>query len=165
MRTKILLTTVIGALVATAAACSSAVQVKTAVAPDANLAGLHTFSVLAMPERRSTAPALAATDPMLNNSITNTALRNDIVQGLQSKGYTPSESNPDFQVAYYAGTKQALDTTYWNPGPLYRYGYRGFGLRRSRYAWAWPYYGAGPGFAYGPGMRCRNTRKAQSLSM
>jgi hypothetical protein len=152
MRSKILLTTITSALVLTAAACSSGVQVRTAVAPDASLAGLRTFSVLAAPERSANAPALSASDPMLNNSITNQQLRTDLVQAFQGKGYTLSESNPDFQVAYYAGTKQKLDTTYWNPGPAYRYGYRGFGLRSNRFAWAWPYY-SGYGYGYAPSMQ------------
>jgi hypothetical protein len=153
MRSKILLRAVAGALVLTAAACSSGVQVRTSVAPDASLAGLHTFSVLAAPERSNTAPALSASDPMLDNSITNQQLRNDLTQGLEGKGYTLSASNPDFQIAYYAGTKEKMDTTYWNPGPAYRYGYRGYGLRSSRYAWAWPWYANGPSWPYGPDMQ------------
>ena len=79
---------------------------------------------------------------MLSNSITNQQLRNDLVQGFEAKGYTAAATNPDFQVAYYAGTKQKMDTTYWNPGPSYRYAYRGYGFRRVRYAWAWPHFGA-----------------------
>jgi len=64
---------------------------------------------------------LDATDPMLNNSITNQQLRNDLVQGFEGKGYVLASSNPDFQIAYYAGTKQKMDTIYfgWNPGPSY----------------------------------------------
>ena len=142
MRSKILLTTITGAFALAAMACSQGVQVKTSLAPDASLAGLHTFSVLAAPERSNNAPTLSQDDPMLSNSITNQQLRNDLVQGFQSKGYTLSASNPDFQVAYYAGTKEKMDTTYWNPGPGWRYGFRGFGFRRSRFVSAWPY-GAG----------------------
>jgi hypothetical protein len=155
MRSKTLLSTITGAFVLTAAACSSGVQVSTSVAPDASLTGLHTFSVLAAPERSSNAPSLPASDPMLNNSITNQQLRNDLVQGFEGKGYTLSASNPDFQVAYYAGTKAKMDTTYWNPGPSYRYGYRGYGFRRSRFAWAWPYY-SGYGFGYTPNMQVQD---------
>jgi hypothetical protein len=152
MRSKILLTTITGAFALTAVACSSGIQVRTSVAPDASLAGLHTFSVLAAPERSSSAPVLSANDPMLNNSITNQQLRNDLVQGFEAKGYTLNASNPDFEVAYYAGTKEKMDTTYWNPGPRYRYGYRGYGFRSNRFAWAWPYY-SGYGFGYTPSMQ------------
>jgi len=155
MRSKILPIAITGALVLAAAACSSGVQVSTAVAPDASLTGLHTFSVLAAPERSPNAPALPASDAMLNNSITNQHLRNDIVRGFEGKGYALATGNPDFQVAYYAGTKQKMDTTYWNPGPSYRYGYRGYGFRRNRFAWAWPWATSyGPGFSpYGPSMQ------------
>jgi Domain of unknown function (DUF4136) len=151
MRSKILLTTITGAFVLAAAACSSGVQVRTAVSPGESLTGLHTFSVLAAPERSANAPALPANDPMLDNSITNQQLRTDLVQGFEGKGYALSSSNPDFQVAYYAGTKQKMDTTYWNPGPSYRYGYRGYGSRSNRFAWAWPWYSSySPYSAYGP---------------
>jgi Domain of unknown function (DUF4136) len=156
MRSKILLTTIAGGFALTAAACSSGVQVRTSVAPDASLAGLHSFSVLPVPERSNNAPALSANDPMLNNSITNQQLRNDLVQGFEGKGYALNASNPDFEVAYYAGTKETLDTTYWNPGPHYRYGYRGYGFRSNRFGWAWPWYGAGRSWPYGPDMQVQD---------
>jgi hypothetical protein len=138
MRPQMLLTTLTAALALASGACSSGIRVSTTTAPDANLAGLHTFRVLNAPQRRADAPVLSQDDPMLNNSITNQALRQDLVQGLQAKGYTFDGSNPDFVVAYYAGTKEKMDTTYWNPDPYWRYGYRGFGFRRG---WAWPWYG------------------------
>jgi hypothetical protein len=138
MRSTILL----GAVIVTAAiaGCSSGggVQVRTSVEPNANLAGLHTFYVLTAPQRNASSP-LPAGDPMLDNSITNRALRADLTTALQSRGYTPtSRQGADFLVAYYAGTSQKLDTTYWGPtfDPGWRYQYRG------RRGWAWPYYGA-----------------------
>jgi hypothetical protein len=139
MRSTILL----GAVIVTAAltGCSSGgggVQVRTSVEPDANLAGLHSFYVLTAPPRSANAP-LPATDPMLDNSITNRALRGDLTTALESRGYAPTaRQGADFLVAYYAGTSQKLDTTYWGPtfDPGWRYQYRG------RRGWAWPYYGA-----------------------
>jgi hypothetical protein len=131
-----LLMTVTTALTLASAACSSGIQVRTTTAPDASLTGLHTFRVLNAPQRRADAPALPANDPMLDNSITNRALRQDLLRGLQAKGYALDSNNPDFVVAYYAGTKEKMDTTYWNPDPYWRYGYRGY-----RYGWAWPWYG------------------------
>jgi hypothetical protein len=133
-------------MAAAISACSSGggVQVRTSVDPDANIAGLRTFYVLTAPPRSTNAEPLSANDPMLDNSITNRALRGDLTQALQSRGYTPtSRQNADFLVAYYAGTKQKLDTTYWGPSfdPGWRYSYRG------RRGWAWPYYGAN---YYGP---------------
>jgi len=138
MKSAILL----GAIIVTAAitGCSTGggVQVRTAVEPDANLAGLHTFYVLKAPQRSANAP-LPSTDPMLDNSITNRALRGDLTTALESRGYAPTaREGADFLVAYYAGTSQKLDTTYWGPtfDPGWRYQYRG------RRGWAWPYYGA-----------------------
>jgi hypothetical protein len=136
MRPQVLLITVTTALALASAACSSGIQVRTTTAPDANLAALRTFRILKAPQRRADAPSLSQSDPMLDNSITNRALRQDLVQGLESKGYTLDTSNPDFVVAYDAGTKAKMDTTYWNPDPFWRYGYRGY-----RYGWAWPWYG------------------------
>jgi hypothetical protein len=142
MRPQMLLTTLTAALALTSGACASGIRVRTTTAPDANLAGLHTFRVLNAPQRRADAPTLPQDDPMLNNSITNQALRQDLVQAFQTKGYTLDGSNPDFVVAYYAGTKEKMDTTYWNPDPYWRYGYRGFGYRGLGYrGWAWPWYG------------------------
>jgi uncharacterized protein DUF4136 len=124
-------------------ACSSGggVRVSTTAAPDANLTGLHTFRVLNAPQRAPNAPALSANDPMLSNSITNQRLRADLVQGFQQKGYAQDATNPDFLVAYYAGTAAKMDTTYWAPDYGWRYGYRGFGFRGARFRSAWPYYG------------------------
>lgn len=140
-------TLLLGAVIATATiGCGSGgVQVRTAVEPSANLAGLHTFYVLAPPAHSATAAPLPATDPMLDNSITNRALCSDLSQALKARGYVaaPQES-ADFLVAYYAGTSTKLDTTYWGGSRLdraWRYNYRG------RRGWAWPYYGAS---YYGP---------------
>jgi hypothetical protein len=123
-----------------AAACGRTIDVRTSVSPDANLSGLRTFRVLRAPARRANAPALTASDPMLDNSITNNALRQDLEQAFEGRGYAVSTDSPDFAVAYYAGTKEKFDTTYWDPGAWsygpWRYSYRG-----SRDRWAWPYYG------------------------
>jgi hypothetical protein len=132
------------AVAITAVACASGgVRVRTTAAPDANLTMLHTFRVLETPQRRADAPPLPANDPMLDNSITNRQLRSDLVHHLVQKGYMMNATNPDFLVAFYAGTKEKMDTTYWNPGFGWRYGYRGFGFGRARFRSAWPWYGYG----------------------
>lgn len=136
MRSTLLLGAVIGTAII---GCSTGVQVRTAVEPNADLASLHTFYVLTPPTHSANAAPLSANDPMLDNSITNRALKGDLTQALESRGYAavPRQS-ADFVVAYYAGTQQKLDTTYWGPrfDPGWRYRYRG------RRDWAWPYYGA-----------------------
>jgi hypothetical protein len=139
MRSTLLLATAI--LVTAAAGCSrTRPTVRTTVEPGADLTGLRTFYVLAPPTRSANAAPLSANDPMLDNSITNTALRTDLTQAFQSRGYAPApRQGADFVVAYYAGSKEKFDTTYWGPtfDPGWRYSYRG------RRGWAWPYYGAG----------------------
>jgi len=98
-------------------ACAS-VDVRTVTSPDANLAAVHTFNVMPHPEQ----PPLyapSANDPMLVNSISNRALRTDLVKGFENRGYVLAD-NPDFAVAYYASTRQKLDVTYWDYGyPFY----------------------------------------------
>jgi hypothetical protein len=139
MRSTILI--VAGALVSALAGCSrSGVTVRTAVEPGADLAGLHSFYVLTAPTRNANAAPLSVNDPMLENSISNNQLRSDLAQAFQGRGYVSAPSQgADFNVAYYAGTKEKFDTTYWGPtfDRGWRYSYRG------RRGWAWPYYGAG----------------------
>jgi hypothetical protein len=112
------------ALMVALAACASGVDVRTAVSPDAKLGTLHTFQVLPTPQLRD-AFSQSADDPMLVNSISNRALRSDLVQGFQTRGYLAADSNPDFAVAYYASTKQKLDVTYWDYGYAWQPGWWG----------------------------------------
>jgi uncharacterized protein DUF4136 len=122
----------IAALTMALAACASGVDVRTAVSPDAKLGTLHTFRVLPVPQPRGPS-SQPANDPMLVNSISNRALRSDLLQGFQARGYVVDDSNPDFAVAYYASTKEKLDVTYWDYG----------------YAWS-PYWWGGWGPGSGP---------------
>jgi Domain of unknown function (DUF4136) len=109
------LLTPIAALMTALAACATGVDVRTAISPDAKLGALHTFQVMQAPQPRAPS-SKAANDPMLVNSISNRALRSDLVQGFQARGYVGADSNPDFAVAYYASTKEELDVTNWNYG-------------------------------------------------
>jgi hypothetical protein len=95
------------------AACAS-VDVRTVTSPDADLGALHTFSVMQNAKRRSPGPA-STSDPMLVNSVSNRALRADLVKGFENRGYVLAD-NPDFSVAYYACTKEKLDVAYWDYG-------------------------------------------------
>jgi Domain of unknown function (DUF4136) len=129
MRTILLLPT---AALLTLAACGPAVQVRTAVTPDASLNGLHTFRVQPTPQAQNGIQP-SGNDPMLVNSISNRALRADLKQGFEKLGYTVNDSNPDFCVAYYASTTQKLDITSWNYGYSFR-----------------PRWWRGRGWGYGP---------------
>jgi hypothetical protein len=164
MRSTMLLAA--GVVVTAIAGCSSGsrLNVRTTVEPGANLTGLHTFAVLTPPTRSANAAPLSANDPMLENSITNNALRSDLTQAFQSRGYASApRQGADFIVAYYAGTKEKFDTTYWGPtfDPGWRYSYRG------RRGWAWPYYGAGyyggPFYAGGGGINVNSYTQGQVI--
>jgi hypothetical protein len=114
------------------AACGGTVNVATQAAPNANFAGRSTFRIMPVP-RRADGAALAADDPMLDNSITNQALREEVRRSLEARGYRPaSGAAPDFTVAIYAAAKEALDVR------TYDYGYTWRGWPRE-YTEATPY--------------------------
>jgi hypothetical protein len=64
------------------------------------------------------------------NSGSNRALRNALLQGFASRGYTVADSSPDFVVAYYATAKDKLDLMRWDYGyAWWPHWWRGWGLR------------------------------------
>jgi uncharacterized protein DUF4136 len=109
------------------AGCAAGLHVKTLAAPDAGVATLSTFRVLPVPPPRHGRPLTEAYDPMVNNSITNRALRETVTQGFSNRGYVVNERAPDFAVAVYASAYEKLDVTAWN------YGYSFW--PRSRWNW------------------------------
>jgi hypothetical protein len=119
MRLTQLVTAAVAAAL-TVTACAPGISVRTALSPDASLHELHTFRVLPTPKPKIARAVSSANDPMLVNSISNRALRADLAQEFASRGYVPSDSNPDFLVAYYASAKQKLDITYWDYGYPWR---------------------------------------------
>jgi hypothetical protein len=110
-------------LVAAATACNP-VTVRTTVAPDAHLANLRTFTI-ATPKVKKANAVSDNNDPMLSNSISNQALRQDLTMDFQAKGYTLTSNSPSFAVAYYASAQQKLDVTDWDYGYSY-WGYHRF---------------------------------------
>ena len=127
MRTTQLLTT---AALFAVGACAGGISVRTALSPDASLHGLHTFRVLPTPKPKIAGAVSSTNDPMLVNSISNRALRTDLAQGFERRGYVADDNNPDFAVAYYASTKQQLDVTSWDYGYAWRpHWWRGWGPR------------------------------------
>jgi hypothetical protein len=102
------------------AGCAAPIRVRTAVSPDANLGSGRTFRVLPAPKQRTPSAQSSTNDPMLVNSMSNRALRTDLAQGFEGKGYVVNDSNPDFAVAYYASTRQRLDVSAWDYGYLWR---------------------------------------------
>jgi hypothetical protein len=102
-------------------ACGNGVQVRTQAAPNFSTVGRTTFRLLPTPPRAGNF-ALDSDDPMLSSSITNEALRNDIVRDLEARGYQRVQGNhpADLDVAYYASTREALDIRTYNYGYTWR---------------------------------------------
>jgi hypothetical protein len=101
-----------------AAACGPTVQVRTQAAPDANLAVRHTFRIMPTPAARGV--SLDPNDPMLDNSITNRQIREDIRAAFEARGYVPNPTNPDVTIAYYATTQARYELTTWDYGYTWR---------------------------------------------
>ncbi|HEY0776934.1 MAG TPA: DUF4136 domain-containing protein, partial [Gemmatirosa sp.] len=106
------------AAVGTGCASTPSVRVNTTVAPEAQFGSYHTFNILS-PRPRDVNPA-SGDDPMVDNSITNRALRDDLRQALVAKGYAPGGPQADFSVAYYAAARKALDVSTVDYGYPYR---------------------------------------------
>jgi hypothetical protein len=105
------------------AACAG-VHVRTSVAPQVQLTGLHTFAVLNTPRRRSGTGG-GENDPMLQNSITSRALRSDLIAQFEARGYALDSVRPDFTVAYYATANEKLDVSEYDYGYRWRPGWWG----------------------------------------
>jgi len=99
-----------------AAACGSSIEVRTMAAPDVSFAALQSFRMLPGPARRDGRPVTGADDPMVNNSIANRAIREQITKTFQARGYALDERDPDFLVAFYATAREKLDVTKWDYG-------------------------------------------------
>jgi hypothetical protein len=110
-------TLVVPAAVLLALTACASVDVRTVTNPDANLGSRHTFAVMPLPDRRLPG-AQPADDPMLVNSITNRALRADLVKAFENRGYVVSDT-PDFAVAYYASAREKLQVRDWDYGYPY----------------------------------------------
>jgi hypothetical protein len=108
-------------LVAVAACRSSNVEVRTATSPDAQLGGRTTFRILHLPAPQD-GVSLASSDPMLENSMTNRAIRDEIRNAFEKRGYRFSPEAADLEVAFYATAAPKLDIRTYN----YGYNWRGF---------------------------------------
>ena len=106
------------ALLLVLSACSS-VQVKSDWDPDANFAGLRTWTW------QGATPALTG-NPRLDDPLVHKRIQSAIRAGLERRGYRfLAEGKPDFEVAYHVAIEQKLDaqTIYTGYGP-----YRGWGM-------------------------------------
>jgi len=112
----------LAALILLGASCASnPIQVHTQAAPNANVASRTTFRVMNVPSPRN-GITLASNDPMLVNSITYQALRDELQRAFTDRGYRYSQSSADLAVAYYATVAPKLDIRTYD----YGYTWRGF---------------------------------------
>ena len=95
-------------------ACHHNIEVRTVTAPGASFAGRTTFRILT-PRYRGTTP-LAANDPMVENSITYQALRDEIRRAFEAKGYRYTPQGASLDVAFYATTRPVVDYRTWDYG-------------------------------------------------
>lgn len=108
-----------GLLLAALTACGPGIEVRTVVSPDARLGTLRTFRILPVPPARPGRRA-ERDDPMLVNSVSNQALRTDLIQAFQGLGYALADSGADFSVAFYASAREKLDVSAWDYGYAWR---------------------------------------------
>ena len=101
-----------------AGGCGGRVRVTAQVAPGVSFVEFRTFHILTPPPRRD-GRAGAPDDLMLVTSITNRALRTNIIDAFIARGYALDDVAPTFNVAYYASSREKLDIDLWD------YGYRG----------------------------------------
>jgi hypothetical protein len=99
-------------------ACHHNIDVKTVSAPGVSFAGRTTFRILT-PRYSGTSP-LAANDPMVENSITYQALRDEVRRAFEAKGYRYSPQGASLDVAYYATTRPVVDFRTWDYGYTWR---------------------------------------------
>jgi hypothetical protein len=93
-----------------ATACArTAVFVPDVPAPQATIVGRSSFGFLAAPPP-SYGAGLDPTDPMVEGSLAGLALRQELRQALEARGYRSSdEPAPDMVVAVYAAASQPTD--------------------------------------------------------
>lgn len=111
---------VVGAVITTG--CSS-LKVESVPDPMVGFEG-YTFHIPEAPE--DTVASLRSADPMLNNSIIDRAVRSNIRQAFEARGYRMTDENPDFIVGYYTRARERLDISNvydCGYGYYYRYSY------------------------------------------
>jgi hypothetical protein len=120
-----------------AAACSSSIRVASTTVAPRRISEFKTFTITAPPPATDYVVLAASNDsghttaiaidmdPMLETSMVGRAMRRDLRDAFGRRGYRSSDNNPDFYVAYYAGTGHVVDTR----ASLTRYHHNGERLR------------------------------------
>lgn len=93
--------TILGLSLMLTAISAFAMSVKTDYDKDYNMGGLKTFAF--KDQQRGNR------DPLKNNTLTSERIKDGLTAQLEASGYRYDADNPDFLVAYYAGSKEKLD--------------------------------------------------------
>ncbi len=115
----------LAALTLTAAlgACGPNVMVRTVSAPEAGaLTGRRTFRVVEAPTATN-GDSYGINDPMIDNSITSRAVREQIKTAFEARGYRFSDTDADFEIRYNATIAPILDIRGYNYNGNGAYGY------------------------------------------
>ena len=149
-------------------ACGPDISVRTAASPEVNaLAGRHTFSIV---EASATAhngdgngnarvDKYGVYDPMISNSITTDAMRDEIRAAFEARGYRYSPDHADFEITFTATVAPILDVYSYDFGGYGPYGY-GYGYYGNHYrTWGYGGYGycCGDGYGYASASYERST--------
>ena len=110
--------------------CERPIAVQTMIAPKVTLSEFRTFHLLPTPRRREAPPVTGAYDPMLNNSLSNRAIRESVASAFLDRGYINETWIPDFVVAVYASGQATLDLSMWKLGYAYWPQWRWIGAPR-----------------------------------
>lgn len=123
----------LAAILSLSGGCAASYDVHTMAAPKVTLTEFHSFHIMPTPRRRDGNVPSGDYDPMVNNSITNRALRASVQSAFESRGYVDEAWRPDFLVAVYASARDKLDLTQWQYNP-YPWWPRGWSVGVSTYA-------------------------------
>jgi hypothetical protein len=118
--------TLAGAMVLVAVTAAFGISVKSDYEKSFDFSQLRTFAFKA--DR-------AGNDPLRTNTIEAQRIQNALTAQLEANGFTPSERNPDFIVAFYSRSREKtqVESTGFGYGPLFGWGY---GIPyRARWRW------------------------------
>ena len=105
----------IGSVILSALSVALGSSVKSDYQKDFDFSRLRTFNFKT--ER-------ASNDPLVTNTIEASRIQNALAAQLQMNGFTESQDNPDFIVAFYSRTRERTEVQNFGYGPGFGWGYR-----------------------------------------
>lgn len=104
----------------------STLRVDALAAPGADFGQRATFRIVERSARVDSVRPIRTSNVMLNNSIIDQMLRDDIRRAFEDRGYTMTDVDPDFEVAYYARAIERIEVSNVDRGYYTYYGYRDY---------------------------------------